>query len=68
MRRLQFIYKQYSRHVAAKHQPDAVRSQFWMNMCPVADRTRSQWTLITTTAFVPKDVAIKMNALLKKKP
>ena len=23
-----------------------------------------QWTLVTTTAFVPKDVAIKMNVLL----
>ena len=23
-----------------------------------------QWTLITTTAFVPKDIAIKMNLLL----
>ena len=23
-----------------------------------------QWTLVTTTAFVPKDVAIKMNLLL----
>ena len=23
-----------------------------------------QWTLVTTTSFVPKDVAIKMNLLL----
>ena len=27
-------------------------------------KNKVYWTLITTTAFVPKDVAIKMNLLL----
>ena len=40
----------------------------WIKSIPVPDipnRTDSvQWTLITTTVFVPKDVAIKMNLLL----
>ena len=27
-------------------------------------KSEVQWTLVTTTAFVPKDVAIKMNLLL----
>ena len=30
----------------------------------VGNLLKIQWTLVTTTAFVPKDVAIKMNLLL----
>ena len=35
-----------------------------LNNFKVAESVTVQWTLVTTTAFVSKDVAIKMNLLL----